>query len=498
VTLAFPEGLPELAPPNGVTEITIALGSDANQVTFDDVTLWTAIDDGSFEAAAMASVGAGVYVGALPVADCGAVVSYFVTAQMDIGLALREPPSGSYQAIVGESVREVFTDDFEAPVGYSVSGDAQDGQWEVGTPVDCDRGDPPADFDGSGQCWLTDNDLSGCNSDVDDGVTVLTTPVLDLGGEAGIAFVRYARWFSNTAGANPNDDVFEVEISNDDGVNWVGLEVVGPGGLEADGGWVAVRRRVELAVEPSDAVRLRFIASDFADSGSVVEAGVDALGVDLVVCSVDGVAPEIVHDAGASTRPFSGYIDSKQESTDGRNVDLGVTELTILFSEAVRDVDSGSGGGLTAKSFGAESDDGGLAVVAVDAVDNPVVRLTLSGPIPVGHWTTIVADVEDFAGNRIENLGDLGVDRDEPDRVDIGYLPCDVDQSGGVQPLDLLRFRQALNGLVRPDIGTLEDFFDFDRDGVLQVVDLLRFRQHFLGTATATQPWQGAVLGERP
>jgi hypothetical protein len=116
--------------------------------------------------------------------------------------------------------------------------------------------------------------------------------------------------------------------------------------------------------------------------------------------------------------------------------------------------------------------------------------IELSRPISLQEWTTIQALVEDDAGNPIADFGDLGVGIVEPDRVDIGFLPCDVNQDGIVTPQDLLNLRQFLTaGSYHNDCDDLL-YFDIDRDGLMpEPQDLLRFRQMLEGTAPATRPW---------
>ncbi len=215
-------------------------------------------------------------------------------------------------------------------------------------------------------------------------------------------------------------------------------------------------------------------------------------------CSVDTTPPEIVHAAGlpGETRPFSGYIDPRIESSNGADLDRGTTQVTLRFSETVDNV---GGGGLTADAFtvsetGAETPPG---IVSVDATNMPEVVITLDRPITLSEYTTIQATVQDMADipNVIVDAGNQG-DVDESDRVDIAFLPADVDQDGEVGPFDLLAFRQIVNGQLNPEQGTNADYVDSDRDGAVAPFDLLTFRQMVNGIAPATRSWSGETLND--
>jgi hypothetical protein len=130
-------------------------------------------------------------------------------------------------------------------------------------------------------CYVSGN---GTDEDIDDGTTMLTSPAMDASGGGTL---RYARWYSNgtsCGGADPMNDVFVVDISDDDGGSWTELEVVGPGGGEVNGGWFVKEWAVEdLPVSMTDTFRIRFTASDLNDP-SVVEAGVDAVSITRMYC----------------------------------------------------------------------------------------------------------------------------------------------------------------------------------------------------------------------
>ncbi|MEE9295701.1 MAG: M12 family metallo-peptidase, partial [Phycisphaerae bacterium] len=82
------------------------------------------------------------------------------------------------------------------------------------------------------------------------------------------------------------------------------------------------------------------------DCGSVTSEDAEIV-VNSASCGpfscVDTAAPVILHGEGLAgqTRPFSGYIDPRRESDNGVDLNQGITEVSILFSEPVQAVGGG-------------------------------------------------------------------------------------------------------------------------------------------------------------
>jgi hypothetical protein len=221
------------------------------------------------------------------------------------------------------------------------------------------------------------------------------------------------------------------------------------------------------------------------------------------VQAMTGAPPRIVHGVLElfEEHAFSGYIDPRMETDNGADLNLGLDEFTLVFSEEVRDLGSGQEGRLTAGAFsvtqtglGAPPNIKGIEE-SVETDGRHHVTIVLDRIITLQKWTTIRADVEDLDGVPISNLGDLGPELDELDRIDVGFLPGDVDQNGRVTPRDLIWLRQMLSGIREPDKGNAGDYIDIDRDGVWpEPQDLLRFRQSIFGVPPCVPPG-GVRLG---
>ncbi len=204
-----------------------------------------------------------------------------------------------------------------------------------------------------------------------------------------------------------------------------------------------------------------------------------------------GSGPAIDHSG--SDALFSGYIDPRAESTNGADLNFGPTELTITFTEPIVASDCT----LTdASVFSVSATGDDVPVVTdVETCDHKTFTVKLDRPLPLQEWTTIVASgVQNLGGTAIAAAGNQGPGVDEDDRIDIGFLPADVDQTGTVAPFDLLVFRQYVNGLVTPDQGAIVDFADMDRNGSISPFDLLRFRQLINGVSPSTRAWDGETM----
>jgi hypothetical protein len=286
--------LPGELDPGAATVIPVTIDPREDQLV-GTPSLFYRFDGGAFQSAPLASLGGTSYSATLPAADCGDVPQFYLSAQGQTVGAVTLPAGGAADpatAIVGEIV-VVVADDFETDTGWVVSGaaaNAAQGRWERSDPAgDGSRGDPATDFDGSGRCYVTGNGGPGSNTDVDNGSTILTSPVFDAL-TVDDATLTYARWYDNTGsgtGAAPGADTFKVFISNDNGASYIPLETVGPNTTQSSGGWFEVSFRIADVVTPTSQMRVQFLADDLG-SGSVIEAGVDAFRMTGVTCKDAG------------------------------------------------------------------------------------------------------------------------------------------------------------------------------------------------------------------
>ena len=290
--LQFPNGLPDIVDPNGGTTVRVVAVDNGLEPEPDSGVLFYDVGNG-FESVPMTVISPNVYDAVIPASNCFSEVRYYFAVNATDGSSITAPadaPDSFFSSRSADSIAVGFSDDFESDQGWTVTGSAIDGQWERGVPVAGGlRGDAQFDADGSGACFLTDHGLG--NSDVDDGDTILTSPLLDAS-SSGTAILSYYRWYSSDTGATA-DDIFEVEISNDDGSTWVDVETVGPTGPETGGGWTEKSFVISQFIAPTAQMRVRFIASDFGDGG-IVEAGVDGVRIEFAEC--DGVGLVILGD----------------------------------------------------------------------------------------------------------------------------------------------------------------------------------------------------------
>ncbi len=224
-------------------------------------------------------VSPGVYSATLPAGRCGETIQYYASASTVNFGAINDPSAGAaapYSRTV-DVVTTVASENFNATNGWAESSSPQLtsalGKWDRGTPLTgLTRGEPSADYDGSGQCWLTGNVLNG---DVDGGPTTLTSPVYNTAGLSNVS-VSYARYvYCDDFGTADNDNLI-VQISTDGGATW-------PTTLEtasSTSSWVVK----SFPVPASAQFRIRFQIGDVPNA-SVTEAAVDAFKITASGCS---------------------------------------------------------------------------------------------------------------------------------------------------------------------------------------------------------------------
>ncbi|MBI5361873.1 MAG: M36 family metallopeptidase [Planctomycetes bacterium] len=296
VTFSYPTGKPTQLQPG----LPTAFGVDVSGVGGQTPTpgtgqLQVSVNGGAFAPVAMTENTPNHYTATLPASSCFDQLRWYVTVGSSSGTQVDPAgaPGAFNSSTVYTSVTTFLADDFETNQGWTVGavGDAATtGVWlradPVGTLSGATEVQPENDHTNAPgvQCYFTGQGLVGGatgTQDVDGGRTTLTTPVLNLSSVVG-AKVSYWRWYSNNSGAGAAADTFRVDISADNGANWVNAETVGPT-TQNGGGWIFHEFDVSSFITPTATVRVRFVAEDIG-TGSVVEAAIDDFLVTRVEC----------------------------------------------------------------------------------------------------------------------------------------------------------------------------------------------------------------------
>lgn len=221
-------------------------------------------------------------------------------------------------------------DDFTFDFGWTISGSSPN-SWERGVPIGTSymgmtcNPDVDVNNDCSDQCFVTDNGGGAAgNNDVDNGNTVLTSPVFDPTGLYANPELHYSRWFANTGGSGNPNDVLTISVSN--GSSNVVLETV----TEASPGiatWVNKTYVLSDFITITNTMQIIVEAEDVSP-GHIIEGGFDKLMIIEGPLGVNESADATLTIA-ASPNPFSNEAAISYDLVrNGSNNRLVITDVT--------------------------------------------------------------------------------------------------------------------------------------------------------------------------
>jgi hypothetical protein len=246
------------------------------------------LDGGAFTAQALVDLGGGLFQGTLLAGSCDDVPEYYFSVENTECGTLTTPgnaPASVYTALVGTAT-VILHDDFEADLGWTAdSVGASTGFWERGVPVD-DPGwsyDPASDSDGSGRCYLTQNQFG--NTDVDNGTVRLYSPPIDMTAPGLLVSYDY---FLNLTDEDGTDRLLVEASSSGTGGPFAEIARHDTGGnLTWRSHSLDAADFAAAGVALTSAMVLRYSAND-GDPQSINESGLDAFDASSITCGSVG------------------------------------------------------------------------------------------------------------------------------------------------------------------------------------------------------------------
>ncbi|MEE9212548.1 MAG: choice-of-anchor B family protein, partial [Phycisphaeraceae bacterium] len=285
LTFAYPNGRPDFIDPAGGTTVRVEVAGSCGAAPQPGTGLLHYDAGGGFVAVPMEPIAENVYDAVFPGIICPSAVSYYISVQTSAGSIKTDPPGApdiTYSTTATDGVVVVLQDNFENDQGWTTENlGATSGQWQRGVPVnDPDWAFAPAeDGDGSGQCWLTQNEFG--NTDVDDGAVRLTSALLDMTVNNIVLGYEYFLRLTNEDG---NDRLLVEISSNGDAGPWTVVATHDTnGGLSWRHHEITQAELEAAGVTLTSNMKIRYTAND-ADAQSIVEAGVDGLTITSLQC----------------------------------------------------------------------------------------------------------------------------------------------------------------------------------------------------------------------
>jgi hypothetical protein len=317
IGISLPYGAPDLIPPDVPTTITVRITASGESYVPGSGMLHYRYDGGAFQTDPLTPLGGDLFEATLPAPECTDNPEYYFSAAGDVSGTVYLPlgaPADTMTASVG-IVMSLFADDFETDTGWTteILG-ATSGQWQRGVPVNDPSWDydPASDSDGSGRCYLTQNELG--NTDVDAGSVRLTSPTLNMSASDFILAYDYFLYLTDQDGT----DRLLVEIDPADGAGtWTEIARHDTnGGLSWRHFEIDRATIVAAGVTPSATTKVRFTAND-GDVQSIVEGGLDAFELFAVQCDYVPTCDDGIQNQGEDRIDCGGPCPPCDCTSDG-------------------------------------------------------------------------------------------------------------------------------------------------------------------------------------
>jgi len=227
-------------------------------------------------------------------------------------------------------VEQGLYDDFTFDFGWTVTGNASTGMWERGEPIGTvfttTQANPDFDVtnDCSDRCYVTGNGGGMANDDdVDNGNTILTSPVLNLTGYTD-PYLNYERWFYEQFSGNPNaNDTLYINISNGSTTEVVDI-VTGPSPTNSS--WVPASIRILDFITATSNMNIIVEISDKPGTGNPLECAFDRFEITE---GPTGTHEPTFGSVGVFPNPFNNLIGvTLPVGAIGNSVEITLTDIT--------------------------------------------------------------------------------------------------------------------------------------------------------------------------